>query len=195
MTPSPFGNRAFFVPQDPGQNPFTYNAGVAQVITGWDQGIYASGELSGSRTSRDDCCAGCLGMALGEVRKLDIPADEGYGANGGRCSVQLRFRHKRCEAKMRCRCVRLACACGHKTQARIFGTSLSHVGTNAVITELDELYRFSCMGNPSERGAGVRDRGAQHRAQVRISGAESYFLMERSTPGQAARCIRSGDNR
>ena len=26
--------------------------------------------------------AGCLGMSLGEVRKLDIPADEGYGANG-----------------------------------------------------------------------------------------------------------------
>jgi len=25
---------------------------------------------------------GCLGMALGEVRKLDIPADEGYGASG-----------------------------------------------------------------------------------------------------------------
>jgi len=23
---------------------------------------------------------GCLGMALGEVRKLDIPAEEGYGA-------------------------------------------------------------------------------------------------------------------
>jgi FKBP-type peptidyl-prolyl cis-trans isomerase len=26
--------------------------------------------------------AGCLGMSVGEVRKLDIPADEGYGANG-----------------------------------------------------------------------------------------------------------------
>lgn len=25
---------------------------------------------------------GCLGMALGEVRKLDIPADEGYGKRG-----------------------------------------------------------------------------------------------------------------
>lgn len=25
---------------------------------------------------------GCLGMKLGEVRKLDIPALEGYGASG-----------------------------------------------------------------------------------------------------------------
>jgi len=30
------------------------------------------------------CCnaQGCLGMKLGEVRKLNIPADEGYGAGG-----------------------------------------------------------------------------------------------------------------
>ena len=33
-----------------------------QVIKGWDQG--------------------CLGMKVGEVRQLTIPADEGYGANG-----------------------------------------------------------------------------------------------------------------
>ena len=44
-------------------------------------------------------------------------------------------------------------------------------------------------------GVGRLHQSAQHRAQVRISGAESYFLMERSTPGQVARCIRSGDNR
>mgnify|MGYP001170684591 CR=1 FL=1 len=39
-----------------------YTAGVGGVIKGWDQG--------------------CLGMKLGEVRQLTIPADEGYGANG-----------------------------------------------------------------------------------------------------------------
>ena len=32
------------------------------MITGWDQG--------------------CLGMQLGEVRALEIPADEGYGQGG-----------------------------------------------------------------------------------------------------------------
>ncbi len=32
------------------------------MITGWDQG--------------------CLGMQLGEQRKLEIPGDEGYGARG-----------------------------------------------------------------------------------------------------------------
>ena len=48
--------------KDPGQQPFTYNAGVGSVITGWDQGL--------------------LGAAVGEVRKLDIPAEEGYGKGG-----------------------------------------------------------------------------------------------------------------
>jgi len=47
--------------QDAGQKPFTYQAGVGGVITGWDQG--------------------CLGMSIGEVRNLKIPADEGYGAS------------------------------------------------------------------------------------------------------------------
>ena len=55
-------NKKFWSTKDEGQKPFTYNAGVGGVITGWDQG--------------------CLGMAVGEVRQLDIPAHEGYGANG-----------------------------------------------------------------------------------------------------------------
>ena len=55
-------DKKFWSTKDPGQQPFTYNAGIAQVITGWDQG--------------------CLGMALGEVRRLDIPSEEGYGARG-----------------------------------------------------------------------------------------------------------------
>ena len=54
--------KKFWSTKDPGQKPFTYQAGVGAVITGWDQGL--------------------LGMQLGEERKLTIPAHEGYGANG-----------------------------------------------------------------------------------------------------------------
>ena len=54
--------KKFWSTKDPGQKPFTYQAGVGKVITGWDQG--------------------CLGMQVGEERKLVIPADEGYGAGG-----------------------------------------------------------------------------------------------------------------
>ena len=54
--------KKFWSTKDPGQQPFEYNAGMNSVITGWDQG--------------------CLGMRLGEVRKLRIPAHEGYGASG-----------------------------------------------------------------------------------------------------------------
>jgi U3 small nucleolar RNA-associated protein 21 len=54
--------KKFWSTKDPGQEPFQYQAGVGQVITGWDQGL--------------------LGMQLGEVRELLIPADEGYGAKG-----------------------------------------------------------------------------------------------------------------
>lgn len=55
-------DKKFWSTKDPGQQPFKYQAGVGGVITGWDQG--------------------CLGMALGEVRNLKIPAHEGYGQNG-----------------------------------------------------------------------------------------------------------------
>mmetsp|Transcript_21905 Transcript_21905/g.43486 ORF Transcript_21905/g.43486 Transcript_21905/m.43486 type:complete len:117 (+) Transcript_21905:47-397(+) len=54
--------KKFWSTKDPGQKPFTYQAGVGGVITGWDQG--------------------CLGMKVGEVRELVIPALEGYGAGG-----------------------------------------------------------------------------------------------------------------
>merc|ERR1712224_1072363 len=54
--------KTFWSTKDPGQKPFTYEAGVGKVITGWDQG--------------------CLGMKVGEERELIIPADEGYGAGG-----------------------------------------------------------------------------------------------------------------
>ena len=55
-------NKKFWSTKDEGQQPFTYTAGIGGVITGWDQG--------------------CLGMRVGEVRKLDIPPHEGYGAAG-----------------------------------------------------------------------------------------------------------------
>jgi len=54
--------KKFWSTKDPGQKAFTYQAGLGKVITGWDQG--------------------CLGMSVGEERKLVIPADEGYGAAG-----------------------------------------------------------------------------------------------------------------
>jgi len=54
--------KKFWSTRDPGQQPFTYQAGVGGVITGWDQG--------------------CLGMKKGEIRHLKIPSHEGYGAAG-----------------------------------------------------------------------------------------------------------------
>ena len=54
--------KKFWSTKDPGQKPFTYPAGKNAVITGWDQGV--------------------LGMKIGEVRKLEIPAAEGYGPGG-----------------------------------------------------------------------------------------------------------------
>merc|ERR1712173_129254 len=54
--------KKFWSTKDPGQKPFKYQAGVGKVITGWDQG--------------------CLGMKVGGIRELIIPAKEGYGDNG-----------------------------------------------------------------------------------------------------------------
>mmetsp|Transcript_36564 Transcript_36564/g.70208 ORF Transcript_36564/g.70208 Transcript_36564/m.70208 type:complete len:163 (-) Transcript_36564:556-1044(-) len=54
--------KQFWSTKDAGQRPFEYKAGVGGVIKGWDQG--------------------CLGMKKGEIRKLEIPADEGYGTQG-----------------------------------------------------------------------------------------------------------------
>ena len=55
-------SKKFWSTKDKGQQPFEYTAGVGGVIKGWDQG--------------------CLGMKVGEVRILNIPAEEGYGASG-----------------------------------------------------------------------------------------------------------------
>ncbi|KAH8051287.1 peptidyl-prolyl cis-trans isomerase [Aureococcus anophagefferens] len=56
------GNGGKAIAKGSNATPFSYQAGVGGVIKGWDQG--------------------CLGMTVGEVRELVIPADEGYGANG-----------------------------------------------------------------------------------------------------------------
>lgn len=54
--------KQFWSTKDPGQQPFSYTAGVGQVIPGWDQGL--------------------LGMEFGEERVVTIPGGEGYGAQG-----------------------------------------------------------------------------------------------------------------
>jgi peptidylprolyl isomerase len=45
-----------------GKQPFTFTIGSGQVISGWDQGV--------------------LGMKVGERRRLTVPADLAYGAQG-----------------------------------------------------------------------------------------------------------------
>ena len=54
--------KKFWSTKDPGQQPFSFKAGVGEVITGWDQGL--------------------LGMQIGEERHLIIPAKEGYEESG-----------------------------------------------------------------------------------------------------------------
>eukprot|EP00920_Eleutheroschizon_duboscqi_P024052 GHVT01059768.1.p1 GENE.GHVT01059768.1~~GHVT01059768.1.p1 ORF type:complete len:117 (+),score=30.29 GHVT01059768.1:273-623(+) len=56
------GTNKFWSTRDPGQKPFTWQAGLGQVIEGWDKGV--------------------LGMKMGEVRRIFIPAKQGYGASG-----------------------------------------------------------------------------------------------------------------
>eukprot|EP01051_Picozoa_sp_SAG22_P023950 SAG22_NODE_6413_length_859_cov_2.081579_1_plen_158_part_00 len=52
----------FWTTKAAGHRPFAFRVGVGGVIKGWD--------------------VGCLGMKLGEVRVLDIPSHEAYGAGG-----------------------------------------------------------------------------------------------------------------
>ncbi|CDJ39097.1 FK506-binding protein 1, putative [Eimeria tenella] len=54
--------KKFWSTKDPGQQPFTWQAGLGQVIAGWDQGV--------------------IGMNQGETRMIYIPARMGYGQNG-----------------------------------------------------------------------------------------------------------------
>jgi len=55
-------NSKFWSTKDPGQQPFTYKAGVGEVITGWDEG--------------------CLTMRQGEVSRITVAGYKGYGKQG-----------------------------------------------------------------------------------------------------------------
>ena len=52
----------FWSTRDPGQQAFTFNAGVGQVIAGWDEG--------------------CMTMCLGEKSRINMVGSKGYGAGG-----------------------------------------------------------------------------------------------------------------
>ena len=52
----------FWSTKDPGQQPFTFQVGMGQVIKGWDEGV--------------------LSMKVGEVAKLHCSPDYAYGSGG-----------------------------------------------------------------------------------------------------------------
>lgn len=54
--------KKFWSTKDPGQQPFSFNVGVGQVIPGWDHG--------------------CMSMKKGEKAVLTVRGDKAYGAQG-----------------------------------------------------------------------------------------------------------------
>lgn len=54
--------KIFWSTKDPGQQPFSFQVGVGQVIKGWDEGV--------------------LNMQVGEIAKLHCSPDYAYGAGG-----------------------------------------------------------------------------------------------------------------
>lgn len=60
--PAPNQVKKFWSTKDPGQQLFSYQAGIGQVIKGWDTGV--------------------MGMKEGEIRQITIPPHEGYGSSG-----------------------------------------------------------------------------------------------------------------
>ncbi|GIY08950.1 peptidyl-prolyl cis-trans isomerase FKBP12 [Caerostris darwini] len=54
--------KKFWSTRDPGQKPFSFQVGVGSVIRGWDEG--------------------CLTMPYGEVARIHIRSDKGYGSQG-----------------------------------------------------------------------------------------------------------------
>ena len=54
--------KKFWSTKDPGQQPFSFQVGVGQVIKGWDEGV--------------------LGMQVGEIAKLLCSPDYAYGSGG-----------------------------------------------------------------------------------------------------------------
>jgi peptidylprolyl isomerase len=55
-------SKKFWSTKDAGQEPFSFQVGVGQVIKGWDEGV--------------------LGMAIGESARLHCSPDYAYGASG-----------------------------------------------------------------------------------------------------------------
>ena len=53
--------------KNPGRNPFSFTPGQGRVIDGWEEGV--------------------VGMKVGGVRKLVIPASLGYGAQGAGSTI------------------------------------------------------------------------------------------------------------
>ena len=54
--------KPFWSTKDHGQQPFTFQVGMGQVIKGWDEGV--------------------IGMNLGEIARLHCSPDYGYGSGG-----------------------------------------------------------------------------------------------------------------
>ncbi len=55
-------NVKFWSTKDPGQQPFSFNIGLGQVIKGWDEGV--------------------MTMVVGEVAKIHCSPDYAYGSGG-----------------------------------------------------------------------------------------------------------------
>ena len=86
--------KKFWSTKDPGQQPFSYKAGVGEVIKGCAAAAAAAAATTAAarrrrrsprrtpplRAARWD--QGLLGMKLGEERQVIIPGAEGYGAAG-----------------------------------------------------------------------------------------------------------------
>jgi len=71
-------SKKFWSTKDAGQQPFTYQAGVGGVITGASPAADATtASHAQGLPPRSGWDQGCLGMKLNEVRKLNIPAEEG----------------------------------------------------------------------------------------------------------------------
>ncbi|KAL6633506.1 hypothetical protein ACP70R_026177 [Stipagrostis hirtigluma subsp. patula] len=55
-------SKKFWSTKDPGQQPFSFNIGLGQVIKGWDEGV--------------------MSMKIGEVARIKCSPDYAYGASG-----------------------------------------------------------------------------------------------------------------
>ena len=61
--------KKFWSTKDPGQQPFSYQAGVGQVIKGWDQGLLGM-KLGEERQVARHTPSRCLSLSLSPSRSL-----------------------------------------------------------------------------------------------------------------------------